>query len=63
VYNENYYLVEEIIAVCNSEEKGTKKKVVAECILEEDYGCIGNGRMNVHSCLEDSYGWEIGMPN
>jgi hypothetical protein len=49
VYNENYYSMEEIIAVCNSEEKGTRKKIVAECILGEDYGCVGNGRMSVYT--------------
>jgi len=31
-----------IIAVCKSEEKGTKKKAVAEGILKEDYGLDGD---------------------
>ena len=31
-----------IIAVCKSEEKGTKKKAVAEGILKEDYGLVGD---------------------
>ena len=30
----------EIIAVCKSEEKGTRKKAVAEGILKEDYGLV-----------------------
>jgi len=32
----------EIIAVCKSEEKGTRKKAVAEGTLEEDYGLVGD---------------------
>ena len=31
-----------IIAVCKSEEKGTKKKAVAEGILREDHGLVGD---------------------
>jgi len=31
-----------IIAVCKSKEKGTKKKAVAEGILKEDYGLVGD---------------------
>lgn len=31
-----------IVAVCKSEQKGTKKEAVAEGILEEDYGLIGD---------------------
>ncbi len=31
-----------IIAVCKSKEKGTKKAIVAEAILSEDYGLIGD---------------------
>ncbi len=31
-----------IIAVCMSEEKGTKKEAVVEGILEEDYGLVGD---------------------
>jgi FdhD protein len=31
-----------IIAVCKSKQKGTKKKAVAEGILEEDYGLVGD---------------------
>jgi FdhD protein len=31
-----------IIAVCKSEEKGTKKKAVVEGILREDYGLVGD---------------------
>jgi len=32
----------EIIAVCQSEEKGTRKKAVAEGILKENYGLVGD---------------------
>lgn len=32
----------EIIAVCKSEEKGTKKEIVAEGILREEYGLLGD---------------------
>jgi len=31
-----------IVAVCKSEQKGTKKEAVAEGILEEDYGLVGD---------------------
>ncbi len=31
-----------IIAVCTSEEKGTRKKSVAEGVLKEDYGLVGD---------------------
>jgi FdhD protein len=31
-----------IIAVCSSEEKGTKKETVVEGILKEDYGLVGD---------------------
>jgi len=31
-----------IIAVCRSKEKGTKKAIVAEGILREDYGLLGD---------------------
>jgi FdhD protein len=31
-----------IIAVCKSKEKGTRKKAVAEGILKEDYGLVGD---------------------
>jgi FdhD protein len=31
-----------IIAVCKSEQKGTRKKTVAEGILKEDYGLVGD---------------------
>jgi len=43
MYNENYCSMAEIIAVCKSKEKGTRKKAVAGCILEEDYGLVDNG--------------------
>jgi MOSC domain-containing protein YiiM len=32
----------EIIAVCSSKEKGTKKATVAEGVLKEDYGLVGD---------------------
>src|SRR4030042_2885988 len=31
-----------IIAVCKSEKKGTKKEVVTEGVLKEDYGLLGD---------------------
>ena len=31
-----------VVAVCRSKEKGTKKEIVAEGILKEDYGLIGD---------------------
>ena len=31
-----------MIAVCKSREKGTRKKVVAEGVLKEDYGLVGD---------------------
>jgi len=31
-----------IIAVCSSKEKGTKKETIAEGLLREDYGLIGD---------------------
>ena len=37
-----YYSMAEIIAVCKSEEKGTRKKAVAAGILKEDYGLDGD---------------------
>ncbi len=31
-----------VIAVCKSEEKGTRKKAVAEGVFREDYGLVGD---------------------
>jgi hypothetical protein len=31
-----------IVSVCKSEEKGTWKEAVAEGILKEDYGLVGD---------------------
>ena len=31
-----------VLAVCKSTEKGTRKKVVAEGVLKEDYGFVGD---------------------
>ena len=31
-----------IIAVCRSEKKGTKKEIIAEGVLREDYGLVGD---------------------
>ena len=42
MYNENYCTMTEIIAVCKSEEKGTKRKAAVEGILEKDYGLVGD---------------------
>jgi MOSC domain-containing protein YiiM len=35
-----------IIAVCKSKEKGTKKEIVAEGVLREDYGLIDDAHAN-----------------
>jgi len=35
-----------IITVCWSKEKGTKKKAIAEGVLKEDYGLIGDAHAN-----------------
>jgi MOSC domain-containing protein YiiM len=32
----------EVVAVCKSKKKGTRKKAVAEGILKEDYGLVGD---------------------
>jgi FdhD protein len=42
VYNTSYFSMAKIIAVCKSKEKGTRKKAVAEGILKEDYGLVGD---------------------
>jgi hypothetical protein len=43
VYNNTgYYSMAKIIAVCMSEEKGTRKKAVVEGIFEEDYRLVGD---------------------
>jgi len=42
VYNENYCSMAKIIAVCKSEEKGTRKKAVIEGIFEENYRLVGD---------------------
>jgi len=31
-----------VVAVCSSKQKGTKKEIVAEGILKEDYGLVGD---------------------
>jgi hypothetical protein len=36
-----------VVAVCKSKEKGTRKKAVAEGILNEDYGLVGDSRTDV----------------
>jgi len=36
----------EIIAVCKSEEKGTRKEAVVEGIFEEDYGLVGDAHVD-----------------
>ena len=35
-------MLAKVIAVCKSEQKGTRKEVVSEGILREDYGLIGD---------------------
>lgn len=42
MYNTSYCCMAEIVAVCKSQEKGTRKKAVAEGILKEDYGLVGD---------------------
>jgi MOSC domain-containing protein YiiM len=38
-----------IIAVCKSNQKGTKKDVVAEGILKEDYGLVGDAHADFNT--------------
>ncbi len=38
-----------IIAVCKSKEKGTKKEVVADSTLREDYGLIGDAHADCNT--------------
>jgi len=38
-----------IIAVCKSNKKGTKKEPVAEGILKEDYGLIGDAHADCNT--------------
>jgi MOSC domain-containing protein YiiM len=42
VYNTKYLSMAKVVAVCKSEEKGTRKKVIPEGILKEDYGLVGD---------------------
>ena len=42
VYNTSYSSMAKIIAVCNSKEKGTRKKAGTKGILKEDYGLVGD---------------------
>ncbi|MAF85190.1 MAG: MOSC domain-containing protein [Dehalococcoidales bacterium] len=35
-------MLAKVMAVCRSEEKGTRKEIVSEGILREDYGLIGD---------------------
>jgi hypothetical protein len=37
----------EVIAVCKSKEKGTRKKAAAKGILKEDYGLVGDKKSDV----------------
>jgi len=39
-------MMAKIMAVCKSKEKGTKKEPVAEGILREDYGLVGDAHAN-----------------
>ena len=38
-----------LLAVCSSKEKGTKKEVVAESLLKEDYGLVGDAHADYNS--------------
>jgi len=38
-----------IVAVCKSKEKGTKKDIVAEGILKEDHGLVGDAHANCYT--------------
>ena len=38
-----------IIAVCSSEEKGVKKTLIAEGVLKEDYGLVGDAHADCYS--------------
>jgi MOSC domain-containing protein YiiM len=42
MYNTSYRSMARIVAVCGSKQKGTRKKIVAEGILKEDYGLVGD---------------------
>ena len=42
MYNTNCCSLAKLIAVCKSEEKGTRKKAVAEGIFKEGYGLVGD---------------------
>jgi len=42
VYNTTHLSMAKIVAVCRSEEKGTRKKAVAQGVLKEDYGLVGD---------------------
>ncbi len=41
-----YNQIAKIIAVCRSKKKGTKKNVISEGFLKEDYGLIGDAHAN-----------------
>ncbi len=43
-----------IIAVCKSRQKGTKKEMVPEGILEEDYGLVGDAHADCNTHREVS---------
>jgi len=38
-----------IIAVCKSRQKGTKKEIVPEGILKEDYGLVGDAHADCNT--------------
>jgi hypothetical protein len=42
VYNTDYCSMARIVAVRKSEQKGTRKKVLAEGVLKEDCGPVGD---------------------
>jgi MOSC domain-containing protein YiiM len=43
-----------IIAVCKSKQKGTKKEIVPEGILKEDYGLVGDAHADCNTHREVS---------
>jgi len=38
-----------VIAVCRSDKKGTRKEVVAECVLREDYGLVDDAHADCYT--------------
>jgi len=38
-----------VVAVCRSDKKGTRKEVVAECVLREDYGLVDDAHADCYT--------------